>query len=430
LNSGPLTSGPGRPQLLAATTNPDKVREMEPLLDPVRKTLPFDIRTLRPDEADGLVEDRETFAGNAALKALHAAGRTGLISLGEDSGLQVDALGGAPGVRSARFSGGGYEENNRLLLQLMSEVPRERRGARFTTAAALKVPGGPLFLAEGYAEGEILTRPRGGEGFGYDPLFLSHDLGRSFAEVSRDEKGSVSHRSRALRALRGYLFETFDESGFTPANAAVPAHARCLGDLARAGAPDWALAHALAVARLAREIALLLVEAGEDASPAVAHAAGLLHDIGKNPIGDGDKAPAGVTPHAWRSALWAETRGYDPRVVRAVMVHGLDSMLSDEYQPRTWDERVLMLADKLAEHTYVGLARRVKGLLERHPGIADLLEAATPHLERLEVEVAEACGLSPDELGRRLEAVSRVAVLPDGAGPDDVEIGSAAVGTA
>jgi len=415
---------PGGPVLLAATSNADKAREIELLLDPVRRSLPFRLRTLRAGEARGLVEDKETFAGNAVLKALHAAERTGVVSLGEDSGLEVEALDGAPGVRSARFSGGGYEDNNRLLLRLLEGVPSERRRARFTTAAALKVPGGPLYLAQGHAEGEILTEPRGRGGFGYDPVFFSYDLGRAFAEVSRDEKGRVSHRSRALRALRGYLFEAFPHGPFAASESAVPGHARCLGDLRLAGAPEQGVIHALAVARLAAEAALLLVEEGLGVSPAAARAAGLLHDIGKSPAavteaGTGrGAAPPGVTEHAWHSAAWAEARGYDARVVRAVMVHGLDSMLSDEYQPGTWEERVVALADKLAEDTYVPLEARLRGLLERHPGIGHLVREAGPRLQALEAETARACGLEVGELGRRLEAVARVQVFPAESRPE------------
>lgn len=425
---GTRTASP--PVILLATTNPGKVREAGPLLEPATSRLGLTVRVLQPGDAEGLSEDRETFAGNAVTKALWAAQRFGLPSLGEDSGLEVDALSGAPGVRSARFSGGGTEENIRLLLERLAGVPRARRTARFRAAAALKAPGGPLFVSEGLTEGVILTEPRGGGGFGYDPVFLSRDLGRSFAEASRGEKNRVSHRARALRALRGYLFEVFGDRDFTTGGAGgglVPGHARCLADLCAAGVSGELLSHLLAVGRVAREAALLLAENGQDVDPAAAAAAGLLHDVGKgggvgqeHPGRDGS-LPPGVTAHAWVSAEWLRGRGYAGKVTRPVMVHGLDSLSSDRFHPATWEEKVVTLSDKLVEDRFVGLSKRIDGLKRRHPEAADVIECSEPQLRRIEAEVARACGVTPEELGRHLASVLAVEVLPADAGAAEAE---------
>lgn len=424
-------TGSASPQfLLLATTNPGKVREAGPLLAPATSRLGLTVRVLQPGDAEGLSEDRETFAGNAVTKALWAARRFGLPSLGEDSGLEVDALSGAPGVRSARFSGGGTEENIRLLLERLAGVPDARRTARFRAAAALKAPGGPLFISEGLTEGVILTEPRGDGGFGYDPVFLSADLGRSFAEVSREEKSRVSHRARALRALRGYLFEVFGDRDFTAGGSdggLVPGHARCLADLSEAGVSGGLLSHLVAVGRVAREAALLLAENGQDVDPAAAAAAGLLHDVGKSAgvgrelPGRAGGPPPGVCAHAWVSAEWLRRRGYARKVTRPVMVHGLDSLSSDRFYPATWEEKVVVLSDKLVEDRFVGLSKRIDGLRRRHPEAADVIERSEPYLRRIEAEVARACGVTAEELGRHLASVLAVEVLPAGAGAREAE---------
>ncbi len=435
------------PVLVAATTNANKIREMEPILRPALAALGLELRSLaglgpagrpRPDRhapgaATVVREDRETFAGNAALKALAAAG-LGFVALGEDSGLCVDALGGDPGVRSARYSGRGTAENNLLLLQRLQGVPPERRGARFTTAAVVKVPGGPLYAGEGRVEGDILTEPRGEGGFGYDPVFRSREFGRSFAEVSLEQKARVSHRTRALRAVRGYLFEAFAGRGSARGGDAVPSHAAALEALRDAGCPEGLLAHSLAVGRVSREMALLLAEAGRPVSPALAAAAGLLHDLGRCLPGPGESAgepgrrpPPGVVDHAWRSAVWAADRGLPAALVRAVMIHGLDSLVSDDYRPVSWEEKIVMLSDKLVERRFIGLEARLSGLERRHPGLGPLVTRCRPALYALESEVAAACGLSVGELRQDLEACLHVAILPDGAGADDVERAMAAL---
>jgi XTP/dITP diphosphohydrolase len=155
------------------------------------------------------VEDRPTFAGNAAAKARSAALASGLWSLADDSGLEVDCLGGAPGVRSARWAGahGDDAANNARLLAELAGLPDERRGARFVCALALARPDGTLAAEiEGAARGRILRAPRGERDFGYDPLFLFteegfEETGRGFAELEPERKARVSHRGRALRVL-------------------------------------------------------------------------------------------------------------------------------------------------------------------------------------------------------------------------------------
>ena len=200
-------------RLLLATQNRKKVREFTELLTPLGFTL------LTPADVGGLpevAEDQPTFAGNAAKKAASAARAHGLLSLADDSGLEVEHLGGAPGVRSARYAGEPSDDarNNAKLLAELAQVPDERRGARFVCALALAQPNGTIELAvEDVARGRILHAPRGDGDFGYDPLFLFTEpgfpqTGRSFAELNGQEKAAVSHRGRALRGLVERLRET------------------------------------------------------------------------------------------------------------------------------------------------------------------------------------------------------------------------------
>ena len=193
-------------RLLLASGNAKKRAELEGLLGPLGVALatPADVGGLPPVD-----EDRPDFAGNARKKACSAAASSGLWSLADDSGLEVDALDGAPGVRSARFAGahGDDAANNRRLLERLAGVPAARRGARFVCALVLARPDGePLAEILGESRGRILEAPRGAGGFGYDPLFLftepGHpETGRGFAELSPAEKARVGHRGRALREL-------------------------------------------------------------------------------------------------------------------------------------------------------------------------------------------------------------------------------------
>jgi len=192
--------------LVCATRNRHKIEELKPLLEP----LGYVLRTL-DEEAPHLPlrEDGTTFAENAEQKALLVHHATGKAALADDSGLSVDALGGAPGVRSARYAAGpdsdshDAEANNRKLLAELASAAD--RSARFRCALALVTEGGELFIAEGLIEGQILKQARGDGGFGYDPLFLPNGFDKTFAELSTEEKNRISHRRQALDALVGKL---------------------------------------------------------------------------------------------------------------------------------------------------------------------------------------------------------------------------------
>jgi XTP/dITP diphosphohydrolase len=187
--------------LVLGTRNRKKALELIDLLAPHG----FELRTLADiPQAIEVTEDGETFAENAALKAARQATHLGRWVLGEDSGLSVDALGGRPGVCSARYSGENAtdESNNRLLLDTLGDTPLERRTAHYTCHAALADPAGNIRAAsEGICRGRIRTEPAGTAGFGYDPLFEIVEYHRTFGELGDTVKSVLSHRSRALRAL-------------------------------------------------------------------------------------------------------------------------------------------------------------------------------------------------------------------------------------
>lgn len=188
-------------KLVIASNNPGKLAEFEQLLKPLK----FDIR---PQSDFGVAAPEETgltFVENALIKARAAARATGLPSLGDDSGLVVDALNGAPGIRSSRFAGddAGDEGNNRLLLERLEGVPDDRRGAAFFCCLVLlrhAVDAAP-YICTGTWHGRILDSPRGTGGFGYDPVFLDTRLGVSAAELSPAEKNRISHRGQAMQKL-------------------------------------------------------------------------------------------------------------------------------------------------------------------------------------------------------------------------------------
>jgi XTP/dITP diphosphohydrolase len=187
--------------LVLGTHNRKKREELEALLAPHG----FKLKTLADfPQAIEVEETGDTFAANARLKAVEQAKRLGQWVLGEDSGLSVDALGGAPGVRSARFSDPGAtdERNNRLLLERLEGVPLDRRTAHYTCYAALSDPAGNVRAqSEGICRGRILTEPEGSGGFGYDPLFEIVEYHRTFGELPSAVKAVLSHRSRAIRQL-------------------------------------------------------------------------------------------------------------------------------------------------------------------------------------------------------------------------------------
>jgi XTP/dITP diphosphohydrolase len=186
--------------LVLATFNRHKAAEILAILP----RLPLKIRTLADfPGAVPAVEDGATLEENALKKALAAARFTGLPALADDTGLEVDALAGAPGVRSARYAGetASYEQNNALLLASLAKVPAEKRSARFACVVALALPSGITAAARGTLEGAIALAPRGAKGFGYDPLFLVGEGPLTLAELSEEAKNALSHRARALAAI-------------------------------------------------------------------------------------------------------------------------------------------------------------------------------------------------------------------------------------
>jgi XTP/dITP diphosphohydrolase len=186
-------------RVVIASKNPDKIREVEAMLaslDP-----PFEV--VRGLDWPDIEETEDTLEGNALLKAAAVAAATGITAVADDTGLEVDALDGAPGVHTARYAGpdAGYEENLAKLLADLEGVGD--RTARFRTAIALVESGVEPVVVEGVMEGEIAHSPRGENGFGYDPVFLMGDL--TYAEMTDEEKNAISHRAQALRALSEIL---------------------------------------------------------------------------------------------------------------------------------------------------------------------------------------------------------------------------------
>ncbi len=190
--------------VVLATRNPGKVRELTALL----ADLPLEVKSLLDfPEVPPLAEEAATYAVNAVAKALAVARATGLIAVADDSGLDVDALEGEPGVHSSRWLGEGATDadRNAALLARLAGVPAERRTARFRAVVAVAHPDGSVRTFEGVVEGRIADRPAGGEGFGYDPIFLVSGEGRTMAELETALKNRISHRARAIRSAREYL---------------------------------------------------------------------------------------------------------------------------------------------------------------------------------------------------------------------------------
>ncbi|TEU21335.1 MAG: XTP/dITP diphosphatase [Anaerolineales bacterium] len=196
-------------KLLVATNNPGKVREYEALL----KGLPLTLTYLVHEGIDIEVKETgSTFAENARLKAAAYARASGLLTLADDSGLEVDALGGEPGTRSARYAGQGAsdEDRYRLLLSNLEGVPWERRTARFRCVIAVARPQGEVRTAEGTCEGVIAFEPKGDHGFGYDPVFYVLEYGQTMAELEPEVKNRISHRARAAEGARKIFHELLD----------------------------------------------------------------------------------------------------------------------------------------------------------------------------------------------------------------------------
>jgi XTP/dITP diphosphohydrolase len=194
-------------RILVATSNPGKVREYEELLAslsvPLEITFPAQEGLFMEAEESG-----ESFEENARIKALAFSRASGLLTLADDSGLEVDALDGAPGVRSARYAGPDASDTDRYrkLLEALREVGPGKRGARFRCVVALAQPDGAVYTATGTCEGHIAFAPRGAHGFGYDPVFVVEGYGgQTMAELAPDEKNRISHRARAVMAARPVL---------------------------------------------------------------------------------------------------------------------------------------------------------------------------------------------------------------------------------
>ncbi|HMG30661.1 MAG TPA: RdgB/HAM1 family non-canonical purine NTP pyrophosphatase [Jiangellaceae bacterium] len=199
-------TAPPAPTVVLATRNPHKLDEIRRILAAAGANIDLVSVARFPDVAD-VVETGLTFAENALLKATATAAATGLSALADDSGLSVDALNGMPGVYSARWAGrhGDDAANLELLLRQVADVPDARRGAAFVCVAALATPSGRTVVEEGRLAGRLAHEPRGGNGFGYDPVFVPDGETRTTAEMSPAEKDAVSHRGRAFRALALHL---------------------------------------------------------------------------------------------------------------------------------------------------------------------------------------------------------------------------------
>lgn len=192
-------------ELLIATQNAGKIREIEELLT----NLPIKIRTLR--EFENIIEPQETgatFSENAVLKAAHYAKKTGILALADDSGLEVAALDGAPGIFSARYAGENATDGERIakLLAELGETKDANRRARFICAMAIvNINGVTEYLAEGVCDGQIALSPTGKNGFGYDPIFIPTGFSTTFGEIPKEIKQKISHRARAASKIVGFL---------------------------------------------------------------------------------------------------------------------------------------------------------------------------------------------------------------------------------
>lgn len=195
-------------KLVIATSNKGKLSEFEKLLKPLN----IEVLSLKDFPHLGEIEENgETFAANALIKAKTVAGTTGLISLADDSGLEVDCLKGLPGVHSARFAGEPRDDkaNNGKLLSLLEGVPLEKRTARFKCIIAIIDLDGKEYTAEGSCEGLIINEEKGGAGFGYDPLFYVPEYQKTFAELDMETKNKISHRGIATEKAMKILYKIF-----------------------------------------------------------------------------------------------------------------------------------------------------------------------------------------------------------------------------
>jgi len=192
-------------KIVIASRNKKKIEEIKKIFS--KTGIECEIYTLNDfPHVDKIEEDGQTFKENAVKKALYVSKATGMIAIADDSGLEVNALGGAPGIRSARYSGPQADDrsNNEKLLRELKGVPEEQRGARFVCCIAL-TNGDNVQTFEGYVKGKIGHTPKGDKGFGYDPLFYPEGHDRTFAEMTEEEKNTISHRAKALELLGEYL---------------------------------------------------------------------------------------------------------------------------------------------------------------------------------------------------------------------------------
>ncbi len=195
-------------QILLATGNTHKLSELQrvlPVCLPNGEKIDY---AILPNFHITLPEETgTTLMENARLKATYAAAQSGLVSLSDDTGLEVDYLRGAPGVHTARYAGEACDAkaNNQKLLQVLAGVPPEKRTARFCTVACMAWPDGHVKFFEGVCNGHIALDYQGSNGFGYDPIFIVDELGKRFAELSTDEKNAVSHRGRAFQKVAAFL---------------------------------------------------------------------------------------------------------------------------------------------------------------------------------------------------------------------------------
>lgn len=198
-------------ELVLATRNQGKIREINNII--LKKNLNINVLSLEdfPDISH-IPEPEETFEGNALYKAKYVCEKTGHVTLSDDSGLEVDALDGKPGVYSARFAGdkASDEENNRKLLEALKDVPFERRGAQFRCVMVLYANTKDYVLTQGIWRGKIALKPEGNQGFGYDPIFFDENLGKCAAMLSIDEKNRVSHRAKALEKISKLIKPFFE----------------------------------------------------------------------------------------------------------------------------------------------------------------------------------------------------------------------------
>jgi XTP/dITP diphosphohydrolase len=188
-------------KVIAATKNIGKLAEIREILKPLN------IEVEAPANLPDVDEDGDTFEQNAIKKAAYICHYFKKAAIADDSGLEVDALDGKPGVYSARFAGlsATDEANNQKLLKLMKDVPGKKRTARFKSVVALALPDGRLYTAEGVCEGLITMEPKGNSGFGYDPLFFVPEEDKTFGEMTAERKNSLSHRAKALKELKNLI---------------------------------------------------------------------------------------------------------------------------------------------------------------------------------------------------------------------------------